>query len=152
LTVAWKESDNNWVNSPDNEMLWQEDDLRWTVTLPVAEIPFAAELTSLKLLKRPHDNPAAPWEEIPLQSAEQNPDNLSQFFIYANPWVGDWDITVHGVFGIAVNSWLAAPKHRAVDGFASTTWEISGWERMLGWIRSTRVLEFIPNIRSRRTM
>ena len=131
LTVAWKESEDHWVDSPDNEMLWQGDELRWTVTLPPEEMPFAAEMTSLKLLKRPHADPAASWEEIAPQSMQRNPDNLAQFFIVANPLVGDWDINVHGLFGFGINAWLPAPKHRPADAITSTRWTIPTYDPLL---------------------
>lgn len=123
LTVDWKTPDGGWQNSPDTEMLWQDDQLRWTVTLPPEEVPFRNELTNLKLLRRPHDTPTAGWEEIATQSFEQNPNNQTQLYIYANPVVGDWDITVHGSFGLGVNAWLVAPKNRAVDAIVSTVWK-----------------------------
>jgi hypothetical protein len=128
LTVDWLAPDDSWVNSSDTEMLWQEDDLRWTVTLPPEEIPFASELSNLKLLKRPHDNPAASWEELEAQSMQPNPDDLAQFFIYADPLVGDWDITARGVFGAAVTAWLFAPKHYAETAIHSTEWVVPTYD------------------------
>lgn len=122
LTVDWKTPDGGWQNSPDTEMLWQDDELRWTVTLPPEEIPFAAELTSLQLLKRSHDNLAAPWEEFSQQSFTQNPDNLAQYFIFGNPFVGDWDITVRGILS-TLDVWLLHPVHRVANAIASVTWQ-----------------------------
>ncbi|MGI8981335.1 MAG: Calx-beta domain-containing protein [Pirellulaceae bacterium] len=122
LTVDWRTPDDTWQNSPDNEMLWQEDDLRWTVTLPSQEVPFRNELSDLTLLKRPHDDPGLGWGPINPQSVVPNPQNPAQFFIYANPLVGDWDITVTGVFDAVIRAWLVAPKHRPAEGVVSTKW------------------------------
>ncbi|MBC7855216.1 MAG: hypothetical protein IAF94_17435 [Pirellulaceae bacterium] len=125
LTVDWKLDEETWVNSPDNEMLWQDDDLRWTVTLPPEEVPFAnnpAFRNSLTLLKRPHDAPFSGWEEVSPKVVEPHPSNPAQFYIYAHPLVGDWDISVSGIFDPTIIAWLAAPKHRAANGFVETKW------------------------------
>ena len=122
LTVDWRLDEETWVDSSGSEMLWQEDELRWTVTLPAEEVPFRDELEHLQLLKRPHGYPGTPWEAVTPQSFQANPDNLAEFFIYANPGVGDWDVTVLGIFDAAINAWLVAPKRQPVEGIVSTKW------------------------------
>ncbi|MFN0018327.1 MAG: Calx-beta domain-containing protein [Pirellulaceae bacterium] len=131
LTVAWKKSDENWVDSPDNEMLWQSDQLRWTAVLPPVEVPFADEMSSVTLLRRPHNNPGTNWEPVPLQSWEHNSANPAEFYIFANPQVGDWDVTVHGLFGVAINAALVVPKHRQENAIAGTSWTIPSYDPLL---------------------
>ena len=82
LTVAWKKPDDTWEDSPEGEMLWQEDQLRWTVTLPSEEIPFINDMSQPPtLMKRPHDHPESDFGPVSAQSVEVNPQNSSQFFI-----------------------------------------------------------------------
>jgi hypothetical protein len=107
----WLDPDATWINSPDNEMLWQEDVLRWRPEIP-PEID--AHVTGVIWQKRDHADPNAQWALLGTGTREQ--------FAEANPGIGDWDIRFLLQYGEF--SFVAAPrKNREATKVAGVTWE-----------------------------
>ena len=78
--VEW-EDENGWKNQPNNEVMWDELPHRWIAQIPSG---LGVEVTGIRWMKRPHDDPSAPWIEFTSAAPGEMP--------IAWPGIGHWDV------------------------------------------------------------
>jgi hypothetical protein len=117
--VEWHQPDGSWTVSPDDEVLWDDDELRWTASFGPKFPPYVESIEWLAAPWPVQDYPNAAWTVFASASGDAP--------AIGNPGAGIWAITPAVHFSGAV-AMLQTPIERPVARIAEVKWTAHTYE------------------------
>jgi hypothetical protein len=110
FVVDWQKPDGTWSPSADDEVVWEDDSLRWTAFVAPSVAPYVQGITWGKQSHPSSSNSFAGYSH----SAGIAPAT-------GNPGIGEWDISPQLEF-TSFAKYAGVIKEKPVMGFAATVW------------------------------